>query len=133
YRLQARLGAAAPMAIEASLTGRVETPALPDLPSQTLTVTASANGALATPDASLAVQLDVQPVATAPSGWKPTLVLDARVRPWAPMPLEAARLTLQDINLAQFWPTGPTTRLEGRWTAGPSADTLGAERWLLEG
>lgn len=133
YRLQARVGANVPMPIEASLTGRVETPAMPDLPSHTLTVTASVNGELATPDARLNVKLDVKPVATAPSGWKPTLLLDAQVRPWAALPLDTARLTLQDINLAQFWPTGPATRLEGRWTAGPSADARGAERWLLKG
>ena len=135
YLIEASLLAVQPLTLQVDLEASIDTPGAADVPSQTLAVRAAIHGHLGGEDALLQAEADVRPAsATRGKDWNPVLRLQARLRPWADMPLDHADLHLQDINIAQFWPQGPSTRLDGDWHAAhlePAAS--GAWRWRLQG
>ncbi|MDT7928433.1 translocation/assembly module TamB domain-containing protein [Tepidimonas sp.] len=135
YRIEASLLAVPPLTLQIDLDATVETPPMADLPAQTLAVRAQLHGELAGPQALLEASADVRSSAAARGGTRdPLLRLRARLRPWSDMPLADAQLRLQDLDLAPFWPGGPTTRLDGEWRAAylePIAPH--AWRWRLQG
>nr|WP_243855533.1 translocation/assembly module TamB domain-containing protein [Aquabacterium sp. A08] len=143
YTLQARVQALAPMALHATLSGRL----LAERPGHTtplpLQADATLQGNLAGPEAALQLQAEVrtgaQPaVASAP----PALQAQATLRPWAPLPVRQADLTLAQLDLASLWPGAPRTRLGGRWQvrsgdtpadASTPAQALATSDWRLAG
>lgn len=135
YRIEAGLLAVQPLTLQVDLEATIDTPEAADVPAQTLAVRAAIHGHLGSEEALLQAQADVRPdTASRGVDWNPELRLQARLRPWADMPLDHADLHLQDINIAQFWPQGPTTRLDGNWHAThlePAASD--AWRWRLQG
>lgn len=139
YTAQAALLALQPMTLDVRLQATIETPPTPEVPAQTLRLEAGVQGDLGGAEALLQVRADVQPAPASPSppsSWAPELRLQAIVRPWNDMPLERADLRLQDINVAQFWPQGPRSRLSGQWQAThleAEANEAPAWRWQLQG
>ena len=137
YRLQALLGAQAPMPLVLSAQGTV----LTELPGGSarlaLQATAAATGTLAGRDATLDVTADVRPgppaapgaTPPAPSspapGDTPTLAATARVMPWATQPLQALDATAHRLDLATLWPQAPATALSGTVHAQPDG-----QAWL---
>ena len=134
YTLQAQVGTDPSIAVQLRLSGEVHTPAMDELPAQHLAVNAEASGTLAGPQARIDLTATLQPVAGGLAvGPGPRLSLVAALLPWAPMPIDHADVDMQNINIAQFWPPGPQTRLDGQWRAGaPDALTPGAG-WRVQG
>ena len=132
YTLQARADTVYPLAVQLELQGQLDTPEMAGWPSQALTVQAGLQGTLAGSEARLDVTAAIQPqdVVHDP-GLATELALQARLQPWKDMPLEQASITLRNLNVAQFWPPGPITRLEGAWQAGPLDHNEGV--WQLSG
>lgn len=128
YSTTVKLQGAAPMAINATLDGRITTP-VPGSSNAPLTVVAQAtvDGTLAGADARLQVQAQLQPdAATTPKGQQAMQAqLQAEIAPWAPQPITQAKAQFSALNLAQLWPEAPVTRLDGTVTAGapPAAST----------
>lgn len=132
YALQAHVETAGPLALQLQLQGQLNTPALPDWPSQALAVNASLHGTLAGPEARLDLAAAIRPRGAVPDPQRATaLALQARLRPWDAMPVAQASATLRHLNVAQFWPSGPITQLDGAWQAGPLPDTDGI--WHISG
>lgn len=138
YSAQVQLQGAAPMALQATLEGRITTP-VPGSP-HPLSVTAHAGieGTLAGEAALLDVQAQLQPTedpltpGLTPGGPQAMQAqLQARIAPWAPQPLVQAQADFSALNLAQLWPEAPSTQLQGSITAGaPSSDTTAL--WKLQ-
>lgn len=125
YRLQASMGAQAPMPLVLNARGEVLT-TVPEGLTLTLQATASATGTLAGASATLDLTADVRP-GTASSGGTPTLAATARVMPWAPHPLLSVDATAHRLDLATLWPQAPATLLTGTLRALPAGDAWMAE------
>lgn len=134
YTLQAQVATDHPLGLQLHLQGKVPTPAMTDRPSQPLTVEARATGTLGDPEARIEITASIQPANGPTSAANaPRLSLVAGLQPWAPIPVEHAELVLQNINVAQFWPTGPQTQLDGQWKAGPPNAANPDAGWPLIG
>lgn len=135
YRIEAHLLAVQPLFLQVDLEAAIDTPEVAEVPAQTLAMRATVRGHLGGDEAEIEAQADVRPAGPPQSAiWKPELRLFARLRPWADMPIDHVELRLQDINLAQFWPQAPATRLDGNWLATHLEPTVpDAWRWQLEG
>ncbi|MBS0392050.1 MAG: translocation/assembly module TamB domain-containing protein [Proteobacteria bacterium] len=131
YALQARLQAAAPMALSARLDGSLQT-SVPgsDEPLQAL-AQAEIQGRLATADAWLELTARLRSTEDAAAGQPLRADLQARIAPWARQPLLQAKAELQALDLAALWPRAPATRLGGSARLEPAAD--GAPGWRLQG
>ena len=129
YSATVKLQGAAPMAINATLDGRITTP-VPGSSNAPLNVVAHATveGTLAGADARLQVQAQLQPdAATTPTAQQAMQAqLQAEIAPWAPQPITQAQATFSALNLAQLWPQAPVTKLDGTVTAGAPPATAGA-------
>jgi hypothetical protein len=134
YRLEATLRHTAPLTLQARLSGQVTPPALADWPSQTLEVEASLSGAWADPDARLPLSVRMAaPTARQAGDDTPLLHLDTELRPWAAWPLGQTHLRFRHLNVAAFWPGGPSTQLQGHWTAHRTPDPATGDHWHLQG
>lgn len=136
YSAQVKLQALAPMAIDATLDGTVQT--TPPGGGHPLRVAAHATvqGTLATAAAQLEAAAQLKPVvvavaaepaasaASAPARkaapaapTTPTEPMQAdvqaTVQPWLPQPLKQANATLKALDLAALWPQAPRTLLHG--------------------
>ena len=138
YSAQLQLQGAAPMAVEATLQGRITTP-VPGSPQPPLALAAQAQvqGTLAGPEARLQAQAQVQPDTSTPSTSSPAMQakLQADIAPWAPQPLLQAQADFQALDLARLWPDAPATLLGGTVSAGPaqaSANATAAPDWNLQ-
>lgn len=128
YQLDGELKANAPMALALQGQGVVQT----TVPSsnQTVNVTADARltGALAGPDARLALTASLKPEpVTGPAAPTPRpeamqAQLSAQIAPWQTQPLTQATARWQALNLAALWPQAPQTQLSGEASVTP-ADT----------
>lgn len=118
YRLQAVLGAQAPMPLQATAEGRIST-SVPDGNTLSLQATASVSGQLAGTSATLDLQARVQPSGQPGT---PTLVANARLQPWATQPLHSAQATAHALDLAALWPRAPATALSGQLQAVPDGE-----------
>lgn len=130
YEAQLRLQGAAPMQLQASLQGHLQT-TLPGKAEQALKVEAQAKiqGTLATEAARLQItaQANTTTVSTSTEGEQhsdaaqaaSTADISATIAPWSAQVLEQADATLQHINIAWFLPDGPQTDLSGSLQAGP--------------
>lgn len=119
YTLQAKLQAATPMALQASLQGQVQIPATPRTSAMTLEANASVDGTLSGPDARLNAQAQLQPPnATRPA--KPMqMTLQAQIHPWQKQAVDHANAQWQQLNLAALWPGAPQTTLTGQASITP--------------
>ena len=123
YSAQLQLQGAAPMALEATLQGRITTP-VPgsSQPPLALTAQAQVQGTLAGTDARLQAQAQVQPSTSTPSTSSPAMqaTVQADIAPWASQPLLQAQAEFQALDLARVWPDAPATLLGGTVSAGPA-------------
>ncbi|MGJ7508215.1 translocation/assembly module TamB domain-containing protein [Variovorax sp. GT1P44] len=126
YGAQVKLQGPAPMAIDATLKGRVRAALAADRSIDVL-AEASAKGTLAGADARLAVAANLQPVE---EGAEPPMraQVQANIAPWQTQPVIDAKAQLENVDLARLWPEAPATQLTGEIEAGPDA-TLGALGW----
>lgn len=132
YTLQARADSVYPLAVQLQLQGQLDTPEMPGWPSQALALQVRLQGTLAGAEARLDLAAAIQPQGVVHDpGLATELALEASLRPWDDMPVEQASATLRNLNVAQFWPPGPVTQLEGALQAGPVANTAGV--WQLSG
>ncbi|MBE0472959.1 translocation/assembly module TamB domain-containing protein [Rhodoferax sp.] len=126
YQIDTELQAVAPMALQLKLHGVVQTTLASG--QQPLTVTADAllEGALASPDATLALVASLKPDAVAgpPAPTKPSEAMQAdvsaQIGPWQVQPLMQANARWQALNLATLWPQAPQTRLGGEASVAPA-------------
>ena len=125
YVARLRLQGPAPMALDATLNGRVRALLAPER-SLDLRAEASVKGQLAGPDARLAVAAELHP---ADAGAEPPMQaqLQANLAPWQPQPVIDAKAALQNIDLATLWPEAPATLLSGEVEAGPDATAAPGE------
>lgn len=123
YSAQLQLQGVAPMALEATLQGRITTP-VPgsSQPPLTLAAQAQVQGTLAGTEARLQAQAQVQPDASTPSTSSPAMQakVQADIAPWASQPLLQAQADFQALDLARLWPDAPATLLGGTVSAGPA-------------
>ena len=144
YEAKAKLQAASPMQIQATLQGQLQT-AMPLQPEETLQIVASASvdGTLATEAARLQIkaqaqvpnaadqkdeqEVDPSQIKSKPDSQKLSATADAVIFPWRSQLLEQADIELQHMNAAWFMPDGPETDLNGHLQAGPDN-----EGWQLE-
>ena len=130
YSARATLQARAPMALQVTVDGNVQTP-VPGSSSTTpiqLGAHATLEGTLATATAQLELKARVSPApGAAPTGSAAPSTAEAMqadvqatLAPWAPQPVQAATATLRAVNLAALWPQAPATQLHGSLQAGPA-------------
>lgn len=126
YTARVGLQGAAPMALDATLDGRVRAP-LTEGRTLDVLAQATAKGDLAGADARVAVTARVRPAEPATDA---TMQADARatLAPWQQQPVVDADVALRDIDLAVLLPQAPTTLLSGTVRAGPDA----AKGWQLD-
>jgi translocation and assembly module TamB len=117
YTLQARLQAAAPMALQLQLQGRVHPPVMVN--GTALDAKASVEGTLSGQSAALHVQAQLQPPASAPSAKSVRLQLQAQIHPWQKQTIVQAKADWQHLNLATLWPGAPHTSLTGEASVTP--------------
>ncbi|TAJ62057.1 translocation/assembly module TamB domain-containing protein [Variovorax sp.] len=129
YSARVKLQGAAPMAIEATLDGRVKAP-LPEERSLEVLAKAGIQGTLAGADARLNVQAELAPAepdADAPMEAK----LAATIAPWQPQPVIAAKADLRNVDASSLWPGAPQTLLTGSVALEPDAAT-GPAAWKAQ-
>ncbi len=133
YHFSGHLQAQSPLALSLEVQGEVLTP----VPGRTQTVTvqasASLQGTLAGPDATLALQARlaphalpgapgtarVTPEATAVASQALQASVSASLHPWQPQPVARAQARWQALDLAALWPQAPHTQLTGQATVTP--------------
>lgn len=116
YRVQAALGAQAPMPLRLDLQAEVDTQ-VPGGEPLVLRGKAQVAGTLAGADAALQLTAHLQPAQNHPAS--PTLAAKARIRPWASQPLDEADVRLHRLDLASLWPGAPVTTLGGTVSVRP--------------
>lgn len=126
YSARVKLQGPAPMALDATLDGRVKAPLAEDRSIEVL-AQAAIQGTLAGTDARLQVAAELKPVepdAEAPMEAK----LQANIAPWLPQPVIDAKADLRNVDAASLWPGAPRTRLTGTVELQPDAAT-GPAAW----
>lgn len=126
YSARVKLQGPAPMALDATLDGRVKAPLAEDRSIEVL-AQAAIKGTLAGTGARLQVGAELKPAepdAEAPMEAK----LQANVAPWLPQPVIDAKADLRNVDAASLWPGAPRTRLTGTVELRPDAAT-GPAAW----
>ncbi|WP_062365481.1 translocation/assembly module TamB domain-containing protein [Variovorax paradoxus] len=126
YSARVKLQGPAPMALDATLDGRVKAP-LAEGRSIEVLAQAAIKGTLAGTGARLQVAAELKPSepdAEAPMEAK----LQANVAPWLPQPVIDAKADLRNVDAASLWPGAPRTRLTGTVALQPDAAT-GPAAW----
>lgn len=119
YTARVKLQGPAPMAIDASLDGRVRAP-LAEGRGIDVLAEATVKGTLAGADARLAVTAQLKP--SEEGNESPMQAqLQASIAPWLPQPVIDATADLSNVDLARLWPEAPGTLLSGHIEAGPDA------------
>lgn len=119
YRVQAVMGAQAPMPLRLDAQAEVDTD-VPGGTRMTLRGKAQIGGTLAGPDAALQLSAHLQPAQNHPAS--PTLAATARIKPWAGQPVDEADVRLHRLDLASLWPGAPVTALGGTVSVRPQGD-----------
>lgn len=126
YSARVKLQGPAPMALDATLDGRVKAP-LAEGRSIEVLAQAAIKGTLAGTGARLQVGAELKPSepdAEAPMEAK----LQANIAPWLPQPVIDAKADLRNVDAASLWPGAPRTRLTGTVALQPDAAT-GPAAW----
>ncbi len=123
YRAQVRLQGAAPMALDATLDGRVQAPMPEGVSPLTALAHASVQGTLTGAAARLQVAARLQPEDGAAAAQPDALraAVQAQLAPWAPQPVDRARVELANVDAARLWPGAPQTLLDGQIGVEPDA------------
>lgn len=121
YSLQATLQAAAPMALQASLQGEVQTPS--NNSAITLDASASVDGTLSGPDARLNLKAQLQPKDATHLARPMQMKVHAQIHPWQQQAIGSAKANWQQLNLADLWPGAPQTSLSGQAAVMPEGST----------
>ena len=118
YTLQARLQAAAPMALHIAAQGQVQTPASGRTPALQLQMQSTVQGPLSGSQAQLSVQTELAPTpgqgALGRAQDKVHLSLQAKIQPWQKQAVLQAQGQWQALDLAPLWPGAPQTNLQGQ-------------------
>lgn len=126
YSARAKLQGPAPMALEASLDGRVKAPLAEDHSIDVL-AQATVKGTLSGTAARLQVAAELKPAeenAEAPMEAR----LQAQIAPWLPQPVIDAKAELRNVDASSLWPGAPETQLTGTVALEPDADA-GPAAW----
>ena len=148
YSAHVALQGPAPMALEATLDGRVKAP-LAEGRSIDVVADATIKGTLGGAAARLQVGAQLKPAdgavvmfpatpsarAPAPPSHSPTIAgepmqaaLQARIAPWQAQPVIDAHVDLRNVDVASLWPGAPQTQLTGTVALQPDA-TMGPAAW----
>lgn len=126
YSARVKLQGPAPMALDATLDGRVKAPLAEDRSIEVL-AQATIKGTLAGTGARLQVGAELKPAepdAEAPMEAR----LQTNIAPWLPQPVIDAKADLRNVDAASLWPGAPRTRLTGTVELQPDAAT-GPAAW----
>jgi translocation and assembly module TamB len=119
YSVQARLQAASPMALHASLQGQVHSTGPAGSSPLTLDAQATAEGTLAGLPAALNLQALLQPSTAKSSRRTMQMKLQAQIHPWQAQAIAQAHADWQQLDLAALWPGAPQTSLTGQASVTP--------------
>ncbi|QGW84181.1 translocation/assembly module TamB domain-containing protein [Variovorax paradoxus] len=126
YSARVKLQGPAPMALDATLNGRVKAP-LAEGRSIDVLAEAAIKGTLAGTGARLQVAAELKPAE--PAAEDPMEAkLQANIAPWLPQPVIDAKADLRNVDAAALWPGAPRTRLTGTVELQPDA-AAGASAW----
>jgi len=139
YSAHLTLQGAAPMALAATLEGRVRAPMPEGATPLTVLANAQVKGTLAGVGARLQVTASLRPeqrdtasaAATSPESMH--AVVEAHIAPWLPQPIISAKADLANINANHLWPGAPHTLLSGQLSAGPEPQAAGHSSAALSG
>jgi translocation and assembly module TamB len=123
YRGDAKLGATAPLPLEATLTGNLEAPVPGAETKLPLEFVATFKGPLA----DLSAQARLQSTQGGAGTDTPQATATARITPWAAQPVAQAQADLRAVDIGMLWPQAPHTRLAGHVQVNPS----GTDTWKL--
>eukprot|EP01035_Chromulina_nebulosa_P003327 gene3327-4537_t len=126
YSARVKLQGPAPMAIDASLNGRVKAPLAEDHDIDVL-AEATVKGTLTGTEARLQVAAELKPAEESPDAPMEAR-LQAQIAPWLPQPVIDAKADLRNVDASSLWPGAPETRLTGTVELTPDADT-GPAAW----
>lgn len=125
YRIQAVLGAQAPMPLRVDAQGEVKA-TVPGGEDLVLKAMAQVTGQLAESDAALDATASLT-TRTASASDTPVLDAAARIRPWKTQPIESANARMSRLDLAALWPQAPMTELSGTVQAQPDGGAWRAQ------
>ncbi|HSW20299.1 MAG TPA: DUF490 domain-containing protein, partial [Ramlibacter sp.] len=117
YSGEMRLGAQAPLPLEARLRGNFGAA----VPGSGAPVRLGFDVTLRGPLAQLEAAAQLQSVQPPRPGAAPGATATARITPWRKPIVPQAAIVLNDLDLAAFWPGAPRTALAGRVTVAPDA------------
>lgn len=126
YGARVKLQGPAPMALDASLDGRVKAPLAEDHSIDVL-AQATVKGTLSGTAARLQVAAELKPAeenTEAPMEAR----LQAQIAPWLPQPVIDAKADLRNVDASSLWPGAPETQLTGTVALEPDADA-GPAAW----
>lgn len=122
YRATASLGALGPLPLDATISGKLESP----VPGRASTLPVEFTATLRGPLADLQARAQV---ATTDAGAQATqATATARVTLWAEQPVPQAQADLVGLDLAALWPEAPQTLLAGQVRLAPA----GADTWQVD-
>lgn len=116
YQADVRLGTSGPPDIDARLSGNFLSPAPEGSQAVPLSVQASISGPLT--EMKVEAQVRGQPAQEGIPAAR--LVANARITPWATLPLPEAQAEFSDLDVAPFWSSGPQTLLTGHLNIVPT-------------
>jgi translocation and assembly module TamB len=123
YRGEAKLGALAPLPLEATLTGNVEAPVPGAASKLPLEFVATLKGPLA----DLGAQARLQAARPSAGADTPQATATARITPWGAQPVPQAQADLHALDVGALWPQAPHTSLAGHVQVVPA----GTATWKL--
>jgi translocation and assembly module TamB len=123
YRGDAKLGALAPLPLDATLTGN----ALAPVPGAASKLPLEFIATLKGPLADLNVQARLQAAQPSAGADTPEATATARITPWEPQPVPQAQADLRAVDLGALWPQAPHTSLGGHVQVVPA----GTATWKL--
>jgi translocation and assembly module TamB len=116
YRATARLGANAPLPLDATLSGKLAA----DVPGSAAKLPLEFTARLRGPLADLQAQAWVRATGGAAQSQAPQATVTARITPWAAQPVPQAQAELSGLDLAGLWPQAPQTLLAGQLRLAPA-------------
>ncbi len=133
YRASARIDGAAPMRAEIDLNGDIDLPAPADAGIRQVQAAVRVHGTLAGEAATLEASADVSAPrhSAVQAAAAPFLTAQARLHPWRANPLGEAHARWHSLDARAFWPTAPSTRLDGQLDLAPSAEAWQAAIQLV--
>jgi translocation and assembly module TamB len=123
YRGEAKLGALAPLPLDATLTGNLEAPVPGAKSKLPLEFVATLKG----PITDFGAQARLQATQPGAGTDAPHATATARITPWAVLPVHEAQADLQAVDVGALWPQAPHTSLAGHVQVVPT----GTATWKL--